>query len=282
MKHNYVNYIKCKLNSRQSSAWFRTSSTSKTSSSYSPIRLPATSQSNRSRLHDHKLRRALDTNIAIKELVSIATVLKGPIVGMLLLPIVLATSAQAATVERTGQRVLMIEMTPALCSMQPSRARMRQCLEGYSFTVSGLNIGYSQNCGRASNPRLTPLQLKVVNRIVPDTTVRSQIWQRYGACSPLSANSYFRQIVNYASQLKLPDELSTGNSYTVSKSSFIRQMTRLNSGMSSSSIDLVCQAGSRRQSILTEVHVCYEGSSFGSCSNVIDSCDRRFIISGRK
>ena len=159
---------------------------------------------------------------------------------------------------------------------------MRQCLEGYSLTVSGLDLGYGERCGRGSEPRLTPLQLKVVNRIMPDITVRSQSWQHYGACSPLSASSYFRQIVSLAGQLKLPSELNTGNSYTVSKSRFIGQMTRLNSGMTASSIDLICQQGSRKQSVLTDVHVCYEGSQFGSCSNVVDNCDKNFIISGGK
>lgn len=194
--------------------------------------------------------------------------------GVVLLP------AQAANTVKTGQRVLMIEMTPALCNMQPTRSRMRQCLEGYSLTVSGLDMGYGERCGRGSEPRLTPLQLKVVNRIMPDTTVRSQTWQRYGACSPLSASSYFRQITNYAGGLKLPNELNTGNSYTVSKSRFVSQMTRLNSGMSSNSVDLICQEGSRRQSILTDIHVCYEGGDFGTCHDVVDSCGSKFIISG--
>lgn len=202
------------------------------------------------------------------------------IVGLLLLSSIMLTSAQAASVVKAGQRVLMIEMSPALCSLQSSRARMRQCLEGYSLTVSGLDLGYSAHCGRGGEPHLTPLQLKVVNRIMPDSTVRSQAWQRYGACGPLSASSYFRQIVNLAGQLKLPRELNTGNSYTVSKSRFIKQVTRLNSGMSSSSIDLICQAGSRRQAILTDIHVCYEGSQFGSCRNVVDNCGANFIILG--
>jgi ribonuclease T2 len=157
---------------------------------------------------------------------------------------------------------------------------MRQCLEGYSLTVSGLDMGYGERCGSSSDPRLTPLQLKVVNRIMPDTTVRSQAWQLYGACSPLSANTYFRQIINHADDLNLPNELNTGNTYTVSKSNFIRQMTRLNSGMTPSSIDLICQAGNRRQTILTDVHVCYEGSEFGRCDNVVDNCGKKFIISG--
>lgn len=202
---------------------------------------------------------------------------------LLVLQSVMLMPAQAASAVKSGQqRVLMIEMTPALCSLQPTRSRMRQCLEGYSLTVSGLDMGYEERCGRGSEPRLTPLQLKVVNRIMPDTTVRSQVWQRYGACSPLSASSYFRQITNYASALKLPNELNTGNSYTVSKSRFIGQMTRLNTGMPASSIDLICQAGSRRQTILTDVHVCYAGSEFGSCREVVDNCGKKFIISGGK
>lgn len=200
--------------------------------------------------------------------------------ALFMLPSMVLVPAHAASTTKSGQRVLMIEMTPALCSLQPTRARMRQCLEGYSLTVSGLDMGYGERCGRGSEPRLTPLQLKVVNRIMPDTTVRSQVWQRYGACSPFSASTYFRQITNYAGALKLPNELNTGNSYTVSKSRFISQMTRLNSGMSTNSIDLVCQAGSRSQSILTDIHVCYDGSDFGRCHNVVDSCGSRFIISG--
>ena len=143
-------------------------------------------------------------------------------------------------------------------------------------------MGYGERCGRGSEPRLTPLQLKVVNRIMPDTTVRTQAWQRYGVCSPLSASNYFRQITNYAGDLKLPSELNTGNSYTVLKSRFVAQMTHLNSGMSANSVDLICQVGTRRQMVLTDVHVCYEGSSFGTCSNVVDNCGSKFIISGGK
>ena len=204
------------------------------------------------------------------------------IAALLLLQGATMLPAQAANAAKIGQRVLMIEMTPALCSLQPTRSRMRQCLEGYSLTVSGLDMGYGERCGRGSEPRLTPLQLKVVNRIMPDTTVRTQAWQRYGACSPLSASSYFRQITNYAGALKLPNELNTGNSYTVLKSRFIGQMTQLNSGMSPASVDLLCQVGSRRQMILTDVHVCYEGSQFGTCHNVVDNCGSKFIISGGK
>lgn len=200
--------------------------------------------------------------------------------GILLLQSVFVAPVQAANAEKIGQRVLMIEMTPALCSLQPSRARMRQCLEGYSFTISGLDLGYGRSCGQVSEPRITPLQLKVVNRVMPDNTVRSQVWQRYGACSPLSANNYFRQIINYAGQLKMPSELNSGNNYSVSKSRFIKQMTSLNSGMSSSSIDLICQAGNRRQSTLTGIHVCYEGDKYATCNSTVNSCGRNFVIAG--
>lgn len=206
-----------------------------------------------------------------------------PIIAtLLLLQGMMAMPAQAANASKNGQRVLMIEMTPALCNLQPTRSRMRQCLEGYSLTVSGLDMGYGEHCGSGSEPRITPLQLKVVNRIMPDTTVRTQAWQRYGACSPLSSSNYFRQITNYAGALKLPNELNTGNSYTVLKSRFIGQMTSVNSGMTPASVDLICQAGTQRQRILTDVHVCYEGSKFGNCHNVVDNCGSKFVISGGK
>ena len=204
------------------------------------------------------------------------------IATLLLVQGMMAMPAQAANASKSGHRVLMIEMTPALCNLQPTRSRMRQCLEGYSLTVSGLDMGYGERCGRGSEPRLTPLQLKVVNRVMPDTTVRTQAWQRYGACSPLSSSNYFRQITNYAGALKLPNELNTGNSYTVLKSRFIGQMTSLNSGMTPASVDLICQAGTQRQMILTDVHVCYEGNEFANCHNVVDNCGSKFVISGGK
>ena len=115
---------------------------------------------------------------------------------------------------------------------------------------------------------------------MPDTAVRTQAWQAYGACSPLSASSYFRQIVNYSDDIKLPNELSTGNSYTVSKSSFTRQLMRLNKGLTSSNFDLICQASDRRQAILTNIHICYENGKYGKCNSPINNCGRKFIISG--
>ena len=118
------------------------------------------------------------------------------IAALLLLQGTIAMPAQAANASKSGQRVLMIEMTPALCSLQPTRSRMRQCLEGYSLTVSGLDMGYGERCGRGSEPRITPLQLKVVNCIMRDTAVRTQAWQRCGSCSPLSSRNYFRQLTN--------------------------------------------------------------------------------------
>ena len=75
------------------------------------------------------------------------------ITALLLLQGAMVLPAQAASATKTGQRVLMIEMTPALCSLQPTRARMRQCLECYSLTVSGLDMGYGERCGRGSEPR---------------------------------------------------------------------------------------------------------------------------------
>lgn len=192
------------------------------------------------------------------------------------------TPAYAAGNAKVGQRILMIEMAPALCSIYPSRAKMRQCLEGYSLTVSGLDLGYGDRCGRGGSADLTPLQLRVVNKVMPDATVRDQAWRRYGACSPLRSSFYFRQIVTHASDLKLPRELNTGNSYTVSKTRFLSQLIRLNPGMTSSGVDLICQDAKRRQSVLTEIHICYQGNNFGSCPSVVDNCGSNFIISGGK
>ena len=127
----------------------------------------------KTRLSEHFNQCLISKKYESKGNAAIATI---AITALLLLQGVMVLPAQAASAAKTGQRVLMIEMTPALCSLQPTRARMRQCLEGYSLTVSGLDMGYGERCGRGSEPRLTPLQLKVVNRIMPDTTVRTQAW----------------------------------------------------------------------------------------------------------
>lgn len=117
---------------------------------------------------------------------------------------------------------------------------------------------------------------------MPDSTYRTAAWRRYGACSNYNASDYFRQIVNHAGSLKLPRELNTGNSYTVSKARFLRQMTDLNSGLNNADIDLICQDGQRRQSVLTQIHICYSGADFGRCPAVTDNCGANFIISGGK
>lgn len=208
--------------------------------------------------------------------------IKAIVMLTLLVGSIALTPAYAAGNAKVGQRILMIEMAPALCSIYPTRAKMRQCLEGYSLTVSGLDLGYGDSCGRGGRADLTPLQLRVVNKVMPDATVRDQVWRRYGACSPLRSSFYFRQIVSHASELKLPRELNTGNSYTVSKSRFLSQLLRLNSGMSAAGVDLICQDASRRQSVLTEIHICYQGNSFGRCPSVVDNCGSNFIISGGK
>ena len=211
-----------------------------------------------------------------------SVMIKAMVMLALVVASIVLTPAHAAGNAKVGQRILMIEMAPALCSIYPSRAKMRQCLEGYSLTVAGLDLGYGDRCGRGGSADLTPLQLRVVNKVMPDATVRDQAWRRYGACSPLRSSFYFRQIVTHASELKLPRELNTGNSYTVSKARFLSQLIRLNPGMTAAGVDLICQDAKRRQSVLTEIHICYQGNNFGSCPAVVDNCGSNFIISGGK
>lgn len=191
------------------------------------------------------------------------------------------SATYAASGVKPGQRILLVEMTPAICELNASRSRTRQCLEGYALTVAGLDLGYGNDCrARNSIPDISPLQLRIVNRVMPDNVYRTQAWQRYGACSPMNANAYFRSIIDHAAALRLPQELNTGNSYTVTKSRFISQLTHLNPKLSEPAIDLICQDGNRSQPILTEIHICYQGTQFAACPYKSDSCESNFILLG--
>lgn len=174
----------------------------------------------------------------------------------------------------------MIDMTPALCQLNPNRAKLKQCLEGYHLTVFALDLDKKMTCKSNRSFTLSPLQKQIISQVMPDEALRQQAWQNYGACGYQSESDYFRQITHLTNQLKLPKELNTGNSYTVNKTKLTNSIIALNPGLSSSGIDFMCQDANRRQAILTQIHICYEYNQFGQCQHKTNSCGDNFIILG--
>ncbi|WP_227429724.1 hypothetical protein [Psychrobacter sp. I-STPA6b] len=184
--------------------------------------------------------------------------------------------SSSAHASETGRQILTLEMTPAMCLLYPSRAQMRQCQEGYRMTVSSLDLGY--DCLSSTTPVLSPVQEKVVRRIMPDDTFLRQAWRRHGACSPLSASEYFRLVTRYTSELKLPEEIASGDRYYVDKAMLQQKFRRLNPRLRIGQINFICQPVQQR-SILTKIQICYTDGQ-GNCSNTVDTCPDRLTIWG--
>src|SRR5690606_1408477 len=125
----------------------------------------------------------------------------------------MSTHLSAAT---TGY-VMNVQMVPAICSLYPETAKKRKCLEGYSLNITGLfPEDNPANCTTASSAKLSPLQAKVVARVMPDDNSRTLLWQTIGGCIPMNASQYFRTIINYADRLKVPHELTDQESIVMS------------------------------------------------------------------
>ncbi|MGE8561117.1 MAG: ribonuclease I, partial [Acinetobacter sp.] len=74
--------------------------------------------------------------------------------------------------------MMVVQMTPAVCMLDTQKSKKRKCLEGYSLNISGLFPETSETeCRTASSAVLSPLQAKVVARVMPDENARVQLWQ---------------------------------------------------------------------------------------------------------
>ena len=191
----------------------------------------------------------------------------------------IAAVAMGASSLAKADSILGIEVSPAVCKLNPAFTNMRQCVEGHPLTVNFFRVT-NQNC--TNQPySVTPLQETLVSKVIPEPLVRHQLWQNYGRCSGMNASSYFRKITGLASDLKLPKELSSGKSYRVNSSAFVRQIGGLNAGMQSRSVNLFCQKNRNNQLILTHINVCYNNQGrFGQCAVMSASCGSQFYIDG--
>jgi len=178
--------------------------------------------------------------------------------------------------------VMQIQLTPAVCSLDTNKQKQRKCLEGYSLTISGLLPETTErNCDSSSAANLSPLQSKVVARVMPEESARNQLWRSIGGCVPMNASQYFRTVINFADKLKIPADLTNSISKNVQHESLKAQFIKLNPGMNSNSIRFNCQVSKSNQ-ILTEIQICYKvNGQYKQCSShIVSNCPSTFSIKG--
>ncbi len=178
--------------------------------------------------------------------------------------------------------VMQVEMSPAICALDRNSAKQRKCLEGYSLTITGLMPEInSNNCTTQSSPVLSPLQAKVVVRVMPEDAVRFQLWRNIGGCVPMNASQYFRTIINFAEKLKIPSELTVYEDRKIQQNYLKAQFLKLNPGMPSDGIRFSCQ-NIKSRPVLTEIRVCYKtNGEYKQCaSQVVSNCPSAFDIKG--
>lgn len=191
----------------------------------------------------------------------------------------LAVMGALATPAAHADSVLGVELSPAVCKLNPYMGNLRQCIEGNPMTVNFYRVA-NQSCSN-SHYSMSPLQEKITSKVIPDGNIRKNIWQQYGRCSGLSTPNYFRTINSLASQLKLPKELSSGRSYRLTASGFSHQLLSLNPGMKPNSFNFFCQKNSAGQSVLTYINVCYDNNGhFAQCATRSYTCPSQFLIDG--
>ncbi|MBF7688522.1 ribonuclease T2 family protein [Acinetobacter rathckeae] len=178
--------------------------------------------------------------------------------------------------------ILHIQMTPAICALDINQKKQRKCLEGYSLTIASLvPEDFDNNCITDSSASLPPLQAKVVARVIPDEAYRVQLWRTIGGCTQMTASQYFRTIINYAQNLKIPTVLTDTTSNNVQKTALEGQFFALNKGLAERSVILSCQKEGRT-AYLTHVSICYKSNGqFKSCpTTMVSNCPNNIMVQG--
>lgn len=196
-------------------------------------------------------------------------------------PLIYALNTQVQGATATGY-VMQIELTPAMCALNPSQSKQRKCLEGYSLNIAGLYPEHlSSDCRTSSSANLPLLQAKVVARVMPDEAARVALWRNIGDCVAMNASQYFRTIINYADRLKVPNDLSQAETYQVSGSYIQQRFLKLNPQLPAKGIHFQCQQ-QRKTTYLTQIQVCYKSNGqYKACpSQLRSNCPSHYHIKG--
>ncbi len=191
-----------------------------------------------------------------------------------------------STREAVSGYSLLINLTPGMCFLNPSMRSLRQCQEGFALTVASLKpeflSGHSLGNCTQSTAQLSPVQLRIVERIMPDDGLRNLDWQQSGACTGMTANNYFRTIAKLADQLRLPPQINASRQLVMRYTELFNSITELNPTLPKNGLQLHCASGaeSGHQAILVQMRVCYNPNGmYRSCpSSVYANCPSRFLI----
>ena len=180
--------------------------------------------------------------------------------------------------------VLHIELSPAVCQIDASQKRTRQCLEGYSLTVLGLfpeGVDTSR-CKTSSAVNLSPIQKRVLMRLIPDEASQARLWRSVGGCVSMNSSQYFRKVVAFAEQLKIPSEVTSPTTIRISRSKVDNQFYQMNSGLNASSLKLDCRGDASQATLLTDVKVCYRSNGQYQACHIQQSstCPSQVLIKG--
>lgn len=201
-----------------------------------------------------------------------------------LMTVVLGWSGMAKVWAAPNGFIMQIELSPAMCKIDHSQKKMRQCLEGYSLVVSklipeGVN---PKSCETSSVAVLTPVQKRILMRIMPDENAQARLWRAVGGCVSMNAGQYFRLIVRYAEKLNMPAEVTTPNSIVVNRDRLKQRFIQLNPNMPSTAIQFSC-AAAQHKPVLTKIQLCYKtNGNYTPCREVVvnASCPSQFAIQG--
>lgn len=180
--------------------------------------------------------------------------------------------------------VLDVELSAAVCRLNPNLKKSRQCLDGYNMSVLGLlpeGVNH-KSCETAHLFSLTPIQRRLLMRIMPDEQSQMRLWKSIGGCVEMNAAQYFRTMVHFAERLNMPAELSSNQTIRVHRDGLQQRFLQLNRDMPSHAIQLSCQA-ERGQAVLTQVQVCYKQNGQYQACHVEKSrqnCPSQFQILG--
>ncbi len=207
-------------------------------------------------------------------------------VGMLCSIVTVSAQADDGVAPMPSSYTLIIRLTPAACALDPELQKLRQCQDGFTLTISSLQaerVGKRlENCSR-DQTNLSPLQERVVERVMPDKELRDEDWQKNGSCTGMTPTTYFRTIATYAQRLKIPSELASPRDTVLAKSYIINRLEQLNPGLTEKSILLRCTADATHDlPILTELRSCYNTSGqYDACPAYIKSnCPASVVIHG--
>lgn len=187
-----------------------------------------------------------------------------------------STTAIAAT---TGY-VLKLNLTPAVCRLDATQKRTRQCTGGYSTTVAGLwpeGVNMRQ-CSISGTPNFAPVQRRLLSRVMPDENQQIRLWRSVGGCLSMNSTRYFRTLLETAEQVRLPPEVTPQRNVFVNRIALRQRFAQLNRGLTTESLYFSCAVDrSRNIALLTQINICLnvngnykpcEGARILTCPNI--------------